>query len=273
MKAARNQLLNLLETDFLSRTVRKTVLRYVNRKAIPVRELEDVEMSVIEKFINQKQRIVANFEGKAQASTYCVAIINRMCCEVIRKEWKHWQSVDNQGYGMSAGFYPRAENQTDHTLLIDLELERLQRILDNLVQTAASAELLLLFHFELQAEAQFLEKWAGKYAAQIKSPIEKLSHSNKTTRYQIIAEILSVVEGENIKPDALRMRIYKYMDMLIAALNYNDQAQHTRETLKLLFEIRAQHLATKPVVKAHNSRNYANYVVLFMLLNCLPWMN
>ncbi len=62
--------------------------------------------------------------------------------------------------------------------------------------------------------------------------------SNKTERYQLMAKLLSVVEAKKIKPDALRMRIYKYMDTLIDFLNRNDQSQHTRETLKLLFEIR-----------------------------------
>jgi len=272
MKAARNQLLNLLETDFLSQAVRKTVFRYVSRKAIPARELEDVEMTVIEKFINQKQQIVANFEGKSQASTYCIAIVNRMCCEVIRKEWKHWQSVDNQSYDINLGFHPLADNQPDHALLINLELERLQFALNKLQQSVPSAEPLLMFHFELELQQSALKNWAGSKLDQLKIPLEKLSGASKTTRYQIIAAMLSIVEDKKIKPDALRMRIYKYMDMLIADLNQNDQSEHTRETLKLLFEIRLQHSENQSAVKLSKTIAYVKNIVLLMLLNGLPWI-
>ncbi|MBZ0242972.1 MAG: hypothetical protein K8F24_07145 [Bacteroidales bacterium] len=262
----------MLETDFLSHTVRKTVLRYISRKAIPARELEDVEMSVIEKFINQKQQIVTNFEGKAQASTYCTAIINRMCCEVIRKEWKHWQAVENSMSGAEAGFYSVSDSRTDHSILIRLELERLKAALKTLERSAPSAELLLLFHFELKPAAHFLEEWAGKHATQIKSAVERLAVSNKTVRYQIIAAMLSTVEGKNIKPDALRMRIYKYMDSLIDMLNRNEQSRHTRETLKLLFEMSLQYPESNNPVSTSKTVEYAKLLLAFTLLNCLPWM-
>ncbi|MCK9452172.1 MAG: hypothetical protein M0Q90_10815 [Bacteroidales bacterium] len=272
MKAARNQLLNLLETDFLSQAARKTVFRYVSRKAIPARELEDVEMTVIEKFINQKQQIVANFKGKSQASTYIIAIVNRMCCEVIRKEWKHWQAVDNQSYDVNLGFYPIADNQPDHALLINLELERLQFALNKLQQSVPSAEPLLMFHFELKPQQKALKNWAGLKLDQLKIPLDKLTDASKTTRYQLIATMLSVVEGKNIKPDALRMRIYKYMDMLIADLNRNDQSQHTRETLKLLFEIRVQHSESNTKPSAVERFRFDKTVLLIILLNSLPWI-
>ena len=270
--AARNQLLNLLETDFLSRTARKTVLRYVSKKAIPMRELEDVEMSIIEKFINQKQQIVANFEGKAQPATYCTAILNRMCCEVIRKEWKHWQAVENEVAVIASDYKQVSDSQTDHNLLIVLELERLQFALKSLHQSAPSAEILLMFHFELQPAANILEEWAGAENRQVKSQLEKLADSNKTARYQIIASMLSVVEAKKIKPDALRMRIYKYMDMLIERLNRNDQSQHTRETLKLLFEIRVQHSESNTKPSAVERFRFDKTVLLIILLNSLPWI-
>lgn len=272
MIAARNQLLSLLETDFLSRTVRKTVLRYVSRKAIPSREYEDVEMAVIEKFINQKQQIVTSFEGKAQPSTYCIAIVNRMCCEVIRKEWKHWQAVGSESSVPDASFYQASESQTDHVLLVGLELERLQSALNSLQETVPSAEILLLLHFELKPGPELIKKWARADAEKIREKVEKMVVSNKTERYQLMAKLLSEVEVKKIKPDALRMRIYKYMDTLIDLLNRNDQSQHTRETLKLLFEIRMNNAENEVNPPTKKKLSLENNLLLFIVLNGLPWI-
>ncbi len=151
-------IIKLARNRFSESYCAQTVLRYVSRKAIPSREYEDVEMAVIEKFINQKQQIVTNFEGKAQPSTYCIAIVNRMCCEVIRKEWKHWQAVGSGSSVPDASFYQASESQTDHVLLVGLELERLQSALNSLQETVPSAEILLLLHFELKPGPELIKK-------------------------------------------------------------------------------------------------------------------
>src|SRR6056297_698798 len=84
-------------TDFCSeikllQLAEKVVDRYVYSGTIPSREREDVMMSMVENFLNKQDRIVSGFSGKAKITTYCIAVLNRMCCEVIRKQLMHWKS-------------------------------------------------------------------------------------------------------------------------------------------------------------------------------------
>ncbi len=234
----RNQLTDLLDTDFLTRTVQKTVLRYVNRRAIPLREKQDVEMSVIEKFIKQKNQIVHAFQGNAKASTYCTAVINKMCCEVIRKEYRHWQAADHDLYQGLELMYSMADNRTDHYLLIKLELIRLQNAFNNYRQDVPAMEVLLSFYFGLKPKTNSFVSWSGLCDQQMEEWFVRIRNSSKCECYRDISALVSTVENKNVKPDALRMRIYKYMDMLIGFLNQNDQSGHNRETLRLLFELR-----------------------------------
>ena len=80
----------------ISHVVEVVVRKYIARKAVPKREQEDLTMIVLEKFIDQKEKIMSSFQGKSSFNTYCVSIVNRMVCEVIRKENRNWYSVVEQ---------------------------------------------------------------------------------------------------------------------------------------------------------------------------------
>jgi DNA-directed RNA polymerase specialized sigma24 family protein len=265
---SRNQLIDLLETDFLTRTVQKTVQRYVNRRAIPVRERQDVEMAVIEEFIKQKNQIVSTFQGKSQASTYCTAVINRMCCAVIRKEYRHWRVTDHDlPQGMPEA-YSVSDDRTDHRLLIKLELSRLQNAFEHFRPVAPAMEVLLTLYFELRPQTNSFVAWAGFSDQQMDKWLVRIKNHSKTDRYRTIAALVSAVENRALKPDALRMRIYKYMDLLIEFLNQNDQSGHNRETLKLLFELRDTAQTETPDVgtQKRNRLFFLTLIPLMMLL-------
>jgi len=261
----RNQLIDLLDTDFLTTTVQKTVERYVKRRAIPIREQQDVEMSVIEEFIKQKNQIVSTFKGRSQASTYCTAVINRMCCAIIRKEYHHWQASDFDFKQDVAEAYSPNEAGTDYRLLIKLELSRLQEAFDHFGQIAPDMEVLLMLHFELNPRRSIFVSWSGLDDRHLEEWSMKVNTHKKTDRYKAIAALVSVIENKELKPDALRMRIYKYMDLLIDFLNRNDQSGHTRETLKLLFELRNTAQIETGDVKSQK-RNMMFYLLLLNLI-------
>ncbi|MEA3504402.1 MAG: hypothetical protein U9R32_04310 [Bacteroidota bacterium] len=63
----------------------KVVNRYVDKGVIPSREKEDTQMFIVEKFLLKQKIIMRNFSGKAKITTYCISVLNNMCCEVIRK--------------------------------------------------------------------------------------------------------------------------------------------------------------------------------------------
>ncbi|MGM0497951.1 MAG: hypothetical protein ACQESJ_08540 [Bacteroidota bacterium] len=84
-------------TPFISKTelmkyAAKIVCRYIYQGTIPEREEENVKMSIVGDFWEKQDIIAARFSGKAKISTYCIAILNRMCCELIRKNSMDWKS-------------------------------------------------------------------------------------------------------------------------------------------------------------------------------------
>ena len=68
----------------------KVVKRYVSKGVVPQRELEDTQMQMVEKFLLKQDKIEERFSGKSNVTTYCIAVLNNMCCEIIRKDLKHW---------------------------------------------------------------------------------------------------------------------------------------------------------------------------------------
>jgi len=74
----------------LMKLAKKVADAYAYRGSIPFREKDDVAMSVLEKFLSKKDKINKNFKGNSKYTTYCIAVLNRMCLEIIRKDIKHW---------------------------------------------------------------------------------------------------------------------------------------------------------------------------------------
>ena len=122
-----SQVTNQEVLDLLS-LVRKVVWHYVRRGSIPQRESEDVVMSIAEKFLDRKNLIDARFKGEAKKTTYYIAVMHRMCCEVIRAQHRNWQlvddSVDTRMECMASDDY-----ETEKQMMLDQEVNRLKHLL------------------------------------------------------------------------------------------------------------------------------------------------
>ncbi len=231
----RNKLTKLLETDFLMVMAPKVVMRYVRRHAIPAKESQDVEMAMIEKFLNQKQRIVQAFESKAAPETYCIAILNRMCCEVIRQEQKHWYHLDVDEV-LGTNFQAESSLNGLSPVIFQFEVERLQKVIQNSLQPAKLRALLAVY-FDLQDVKKWLTAYAGQHALDAIGLLTENISTSKSAKYELLGRLISLIEGRKVKGDAARMYLYKEMDRLIEVLNKNEQSHHSRETLRLLFEL------------------------------------
>ncbi len=60
----------VVPAEQLMEIVKKVVSRYVAKGSIPRREASDAEMSVFEKFWNNREKILNAFQGKSQLTTY-----------------------------------------------------------------------------------------------------------------------------------------------------------------------------------------------------------
>ncbi len=96
LKALARNNITLVTDNELMQLSERVVNRFIANKHIPRREKEDVQMAIVEKFLISKQKISDRFQGKSKATTYCIAILNRMCLEIIRKDIKHWNLSEDK---------------------------------------------------------------------------------------------------------------------------------------------------------------------------------
>lgn len=227
----------------ISHLAEAVVGRYVARKVIPKREQEDVMMVVLEKFIFQKDKIMAAFQGKSSAKTYCVAVINRMVCEVIRKESRHWYAVvesEQEPFQYSQGSSMEAEKE----LIIKNEVVRFNQSLLFFNGTGAKVNLFLKYYFGLPTQQSDYERYGRGQADELNKILHVDEMLSKGIAFNQMAKAVNLVEGKHLKGDAVRMWLNNQMEVILDRLNASGGSQHNRESLALLCELSAVHTTT-----------------------------
>jgi len=212
----------------------KVVKRYVNRGSIPRREEEDITMWVVEKFLVKKEKIVNSFKGQSLFSTYCISVLNRMCCEVIRKEVKHWDLSDNQHENFSSF----DTVNSDDLLLIKEEIGLLNKIIMFLGTERYKTKLFFAYYYRLLILMEDISNYDINY---IEHKLNEIFLSeNNLSKGQIfynLAEVHNRVENKEIKPDAVRMWLNKNRNIIINRLNRNTgKANYDTDSFQALFE-------------------------------------
>jgi DNA-directed RNA polymerase specialized sigma24 family protein len=220
---------------------KRVVSKYTARRVIPKREMEDVEMAILEKFIKQKEQILKAFEGKAKFSTYCMAIVNRMCCEVIRKESRHWYAVHEEE--LLPGQYEQSTPsiETEKNAVLHSEILRLKQILLFFNEESTKVLLFLKYYFDLPIGKSDVFAYCPTREKRLLdifiNPREGLS---KGELFERLAEVVNLVENRKVKGDAVRMWLNKQIEALLIRLNGMGGSRHTKESLALLFELLAE---------------------------------
>ncbi|WP_462281063.1 hypothetical protein [Salinivirga cyanobacteriivorans] len=235
----RNQLNKKVSEEFfntLKELITKVVARYIARGAIPRREQADVETAIIEKFLLKQEQIDSAFQGKAKISTYYIAVINRMCAEVIRKEQKHWYSLnehDDKKILADSTTNFDASKQT----LVNEELKRFRATIMLFNGSSAKVLLFLKFYYDIPITTQEIRNYAESKTAKAQKIIEKRSELSKAELNQKLADLILLVEGKKVGGDAVRMWINKQMDTLLCRLNGQNKSFHNKETIGLMLEM------------------------------------
>ncbi len=242
MKFFRNQRKETDEFIFqISRTAELVVGKYVVRKAIPKREQEDVVMVAVEKFVQQKDKIMSSFQGKSSFNTYCVAVLNRMVCEVIRKESRHWYAVvenDAEPIKNRHGLWIEAEKD----LVLKSEVVRFNQTLLFFNGTGAKVNLFLKYYFGLPIQRTDYQSYGRHHADALSEILNADAAPSKGTAFEQMAIAVNLVEGKHLKGDAVRMWLNKQMDVILDRLNASGGSRHNRESLALLCELSATNL-------------------------------
>ncbi|ALO14652.1 hypothetical protein L21SP5_00985 [Salinivirga cyanobacteriivorans] len=235
----RNQLNKKVTEEFfdtLKELITKVVARYIARGAIPRREQADVETAIIEKFLLKQEQIDSAFQGKAKISTYYIAVINRMCAEVIRKEQKHWYSLnehDDKKILADSTTYFDASKQT----LVNEELKRFRATIMLFNGSSAKVLLFLKLYYDIPITTQEIRNYAENKTAKAQKIIEMRSELSKAELNQKLADLVLLVEGKKVGGDAVRMWINKQMDTLLCRLNGQNKSFHNKETIGLMLEM------------------------------------
>lgn len=216
--------------------VTKVVSRYIARGVIPRREQKDVETSIIEKFLLKQDKINSAFQGKAKVTTYYIAVLNRMCAEVIRKEQKHWYAInDDEDNGLPQN--ATVSFDTAKSTLVQEELKRFHSSLMLFNGTADKFLLFLKYYYDIPLQEVEIANYAGSKKEEAKQILAERGNLSKAMVNERLAELVSVVEGKDVGGDAVRMWINKHLNTLLNRLNGKNRSFHDKETIGLMLEM------------------------------------
>ncbi|MFP4042658.1 MAG: hypothetical protein ACLFT6_07900 [Bacteroidales bacterium] len=225
----------LIET--ITEISKKVISKYVARSVIPLREKEDVEMVVVEKFMEQKDKINNAFKGKSKVITYYTAVVNRMCCEVIRKEQKHWYALpDNQPKDREVENSSTTLYETEKGVVISNEVERLKKAMLFFNGTIGKVNLFLKYYYDIPLNDSDLNKYSEEHKAFVRNILVNQKAVSKADKFDKLTQLVNRIEGKNVKNDAVRIWLNKQRDSLLKRLNYNNSSNYNDESLGLLIE-------------------------------------
>ena len=233
----RNQYTEAFSVDQVIRVISRVVFKYVSRFAIPEKEKEDVEMAIAEKFISQHDKIVHSFEGRSKESTYIIAVVNRMCCEVIRKESKHWYSVSPQYNEHLIDNFSTLTYETEKALVISNELSRFQNVMLFFNSHQAKVNLFLKFYFDIPITEDEIKNYALSKHQEVGRILSRESNMQKSEVFERLAQVVNIVESKDVKGDAVRMWVNKQLDSILFRLNGNGIARHSAESVATMLEM------------------------------------
>jgi DNA-directed RNA polymerase specialized sigma24 family protein len=227
-----------LDEETLLFLIKKVVERYVRQKIIPQREFEDVMMTVVEKVYSRKEKIENAFEGRSTLTTYYIAVINRVCCEVIRKEKQVWQTVEDVE-SMSTGNTEQTEHyETEKKLIVTQEVKRLEYLLLLLNHDKEKVILFLKFYFDIPVDFSDVTGYAKDRSKEVFLLLTSTKPQSREDTFTCLADVVNKVENKHIGKDAVRIWFTSQLNSLIERLNGNDPGCcHNRESLSILMEM------------------------------------
>lgn len=226
-------------TDFISNEqllllADKVVLKYVYAGSIPQKEKDDIKMAIIEKFLIKRNSIKEAYRGSSKISTYCIAILNRMCCEEIRKGIKTWEMHRSE----YANDKSTRHNFTIEKLLINDEIKLLDRIIQLFDLEQFKVRLFIAYFHQLSLIEKDLACYDEKYKTKkLDLLFRQIDLKNKGDIFKNLATAVKKAEDKNIKHDAVRMWLNNASEKIIARLNGSfKRANYNKESMQILFE-------------------------------------
>ncbi|TVQ16930.1 MAG: hypothetical protein EA361_03370 [Bacteroidetes bacterium] len=228
----------LLSIEQIKDLAERVVVKYIASTAIPSREKSDVVMAIVEKFLQNRHKIDKVFEGRSKITTYYIAVFNRMCCEVIRKEQKHWHAVKDNEFETHQQEDSTSVFETEKNVVIKDELKRLNCLMQIYNGQGAKINLFARYYFRIPVTPDDIHGYCQHHSDDIFHIVSNVPVNNQADIFNNLAQVISIVEGKQVKGDAVRMWLHKRLDAIVNRINMNGVSNHTRESLKTLMEMR-----------------------------------
>ncbi len=213
----------------------KVASRFVKAGSIPEREKEDVKMTMVEKFLDKYPTILNAYKGEAKFTTYCIAILNRMCREIIRKEIKNWKQQPDDSLNEIEMNQP---GDVTSQLIIDEEVKFLEWILIMFDDEYHKIKLFMAYYYQFSALLNDIENYDPNYKEHgLELYFSQTDLKNKGDIFANLALVVNLVENKKLKADAVRIWFNNSIDKIITRLNspYN-RANYDKDSLQILFE-------------------------------------
>jgi DNA-directed RNA polymerase specialized sigma24 family protein len=255
MKLTSNKYIEAISVQQILELANTVVSGYVRRSIIPKRENEDVKMAIVEKFIIQREKIDKAFEGKSKLSTYYIAIMNRMCCEIVRRENRYWYAVTENEYTneRSESDSTTMNFETEKDLIIKQEEHRLEQVINSCHGKKGKLLLFLKFYFDLPISREEIEQYAEHLTEDLTLILKRDQTTAKSEVYNILANAVNLAEHKNIKGDAVRMWMNKHIDLIICELNKCEDTEYTIENIETLLELHYSRVLPASAINALSS--------------------
>lgn len=227
----------VVPAEQLMEIVKKVVSRYVSKGSIPRRETSDAEMSVFEKFWNNREKILNAFQGKSQLTTYCIAVANRMCCEFIRKEKKHWNQLHEATEKVAELNNNTSQYETEKELHFKNEAKRLCNAMRFFNGERAKFSLFLKYYLDIPLSEADFSAYCTNQQESVQSFLNQNMKTSKGEKFDHLAMVVNLVEEKEVKSDSVRMWLNSRMNTLLNRLNGNGISSHNQESLSVLMEM------------------------------------
>jgi len=227
----------MFSTELLLKTSSIIVKKFVRNGSVKYDDFEDVKQSLIEKYLNKKDKIERSFNGSAKIETYISAVLYRMVLEILRSE-KSKTNNSTEFEQIVKFFKTEKVINPEEQLIIENEKKYLQRVLHTLGKERFKISLFIKYYFRIIINVFDLNNYVPNNL--IKSVLKILTFKINTKDKEIfsnLSEVQNSFETKKVKPDAVRMFINKNIEKTINRMNGTNRAFYTKNTLSILFEM------------------------------------
>ncbi len=158
-----------------------------------------------------------------------------MCCEIIRKENKHWYAIveGEQGTKHEEVSLPI---ESEKYSVIQSEIKRLGKTMIMLNGEQAKTILFLKYFFDIPVTENEIKNYCKEKTEEYLPSFQKINPEKKGDMFEKLAMVVNGIEKKDVKADAVRMWLNKQIDTILTRMNHHGATQHNKESLALLIE-------------------------------------